>query len=668
MVLNKESDSMSANEYLRAQKLGEKRYQAAVAKNEYPYLPVLDEIISPSDTVGEVNLGLQTISLDRVVGTATAARTTAFASNFMPILDYHTEFGMKWTALCESHIEEGIHDPIKVYEYMNKFYVVEGNKRVSVLKYFGADSVPAMVTRKIPRRTDSLENKIYFEFIDFHKQTGINYVYFSQLGGYDKLREFIGITKDAVFTEDERLDFNSAHLAFEKAYLAKKGNEELTITVDDAMLVFLNVYGYEALKNMTTSQVKDSVDKVWNEIVLTNEKKDKTVLPKLDPVEPKKSILDRVIKPSGPSNLKVAFVYDKSPANSVWTYSHELGRMDMENKLGDSVDSRTFCNVDTPAKLTECLGRLVDEKYDVIFTTGPEMLPEALKTAVLHPEIKILNCSLNTTTSHVRTYYARMYEAKFITGIIAGSLCENNKVGFVADYPISGTVANINAFALGVQMVNPNAKVYLEWSKVKGSNPKKRFEELDVHYISYIDMIVPANASREFGLFCIRDGKIRNLAMSVYNWGAFYEKIVSAILAGNWKEDEKLDEKKAVSYWWGMSAGVVDVICSAHLPKGTIRLADLMKDLIKNGKVSPFYGKIISQKDVVADNMNSELDIQDILNMTWLNDNIVGTIPKPDEIQDDAQDILAVQGLDQPENLELKKPVETLVNSEQEQR
>ena len=353
MVLNKESDSMSANEYLRAQKLGEKRYQAAVAKNEYPYLPVLDEIISPSDTVGEVNLGLQTVSLDRVVGTATAARTTAFASNFMPILDYHTEFGMKWAALCESHIEEGIHDPIKVYEYMNKFYVVEGNKRVSVLKYFGADSVPAMVTRKIPRRTDSLENKIYFEFIDFHKQTGINYVYFSQLGGYDKLREFIGITKDAVFTEDERLDFNSAHLAFEKAYLAKKGNEELTITVDDAMLVFLNVYGYEALKNMTTSQVKDSVDKVWNEIVLTNEKKDKTVLPKLDPVEPKKSILDRVIKPSGPSNLKVAFVYDKSPANSVWTYSHELGRMDMENKLGDSVDSRTFCNVDTPAKLED---------------------------------------------------------------------------------------------------------------------------------------------------------------------------------------------------------------------------------------------------------------------------------------------------------------------------
>ena len=137
---------MSLNDYVKAQKLGEKRYQAALSKNEYPYLPVLDELITNSDIAGEVNLGLQHISLDRVVGTATKGRTTAFASNFMPILDANSEFGNKWSSLCDSHIEEGIHDPIKVYEYMNKFYVIEGNKRVSVLKYFGADSVPAMVT------------------------------------------------------------------------------------------------------------------------------------------------------------------------------------------------------------------------------------------------------------------------------------------------------------------------------------------------------------------------------------------------------------------------------------------------------------------------------------------------------------------------------------------
>ncbi len=646
---------MSANEYLKAQKLGEKRYQAAVAKNEYPYLPVLDEIISPSDTVGEVNLGLQTISLDRVVGTATAARTTAFASNFMPILDFHTEFGAKWSALCASHIEEGIHDPIKVYEYMNKFYVIEGNKRVSVLKYFGADSVPAMVTRKIPRRNDSIENKVYYEFMDFHKQTGINYVHFSQTGGYDKLREFIGLDKDGEFSDDERLDFNSAHLAFERAYLAKKGSEDLTITVDDAMLVFLNVYGYDALKKMSTTEVKDSVEKVWTEIVLSSRKKEQVVLPKLDPVEPKKSILDLVIKPSTPSNLKVAFVYDKSPANSVWTYCHELGRLDMQNKLGDAIDSRTFCNVDTQTKLVECLNKLVEEKYDVIFTTGPEMLPEALKVAVLHPDIKILNCSLSLANSHVRTYYARMYEVKFITGMIAGSLCADGQIGYVADYPIFGTTANINAFAIGARMVNPRAKIYLQWTKVKDANPQKFFEKNGITYISDRDMIMPDDASRNFGLYHYdQNGDVVNLAMPFYNWGAFYERILRSILDGNWKQEEKSETANAVSYWWGMSAGIVDVICSKHLPAGTQKLISVMTNLIREGAITPFSGKLTSQNGVVRNEDDGAMLHEDILKMDWLAENVVGMLPTAEDLMDEAKTVVALQGVDTPESLELK--------------
>lgn len=646
---------MSANEYLKAQKLGEKRYQAAVAKNEYPYLPVLDEIISPSDTVGEVNLGLQTISLDRVVGTATAARTTAFASNFMPILDYHTEFGAKWSALCASHIEEGIHDPIKVYEYMNKFYVIEGNKRVSVLKYFGADSVPAMVTRKIPRKNDSIENKVYYEFMDFHKQTGINYVHFSQTGGYDKLREFIGLDNDRELSDDERLDFNSAHLAFERAYLAKKGSEELTITIDDAMLVFLNVYGYEALKKMSAAEVKDSVEKVWTEIVLSSKKKEQVVLPKLDPVEPKKSILGLVIKPAAPSNLKVAFVYDKTPASSVWTYCHELGRLDMQNKLGDAVDSRTFCNVDTQAKLVECLNKLVDEKYDVIFTTGPEMLPEALKVAVLHPDIKILNCSLSLANSHVRTYYARMYEVKFITGMIAGSLCADGQIGYVADYPIFGTTANINAFAIGARMVNPRAKIYLQWTKVKGANPQKFFEKNGITYISDRDMIMPDDASRNFGLYHYdQNGDVVNLAMPFYNWGAFYERILRSILDGNWKQEEKSETANAVSYWWGMSAGIVDVICSKHLPAGTQKLISVMTNLIREGAITPFSGKLTSQNGVVRNEDDGAMLHEDILKMDWLAENIVGMLPTAEDLVDEARTVVALQGVDTPESLELK--------------
>ena len=134
---------MSYVEYEKAQKLGLKAFKNAVSKGENEYLPVLDEILEGVDIVGEMSLGIVQIPLDRIVGTSNVGRTYAFANNFMPLLDYKTEFGAKWSALCDSQIEEGIRDPIKVYEYMNKFYVVEGNKRVSVMKYFDAVTIPA---------------------------------------------------------------------------------------------------------------------------------------------------------------------------------------------------------------------------------------------------------------------------------------------------------------------------------------------------------------------------------------------------------------------------------------------------------------------------------------------------------------------------------------------
>ena len=112
---------MSYVDYEKAQKMGLKAFKTAVSKGENEYLPVLDEILENVDIQSEVSLGLVQIPLDRIVGTSNVGRTYAFANNFMPLLDYKTEFGSKWSSLCDSHIEEGIREPLKVYEYMNKF-------------------------------------------------------------------------------------------------------------------------------------------------------------------------------------------------------------------------------------------------------------------------------------------------------------------------------------------------------------------------------------------------------------------------------------------------------------------------------------------------------------------------------------------------------------------
>ena len=160
---------MSETEYLEALKLGKKEQKKCLAEGRFPYLPVLDEILEHHEIQTEQKLGLQQIPLEYVVGTSTRGRTYAFAANFMPIIENGSEFSMKWENLAETQVDEGIRDPIIVYEFLNRYYVVEGNKRVSVLKYYGADSISAIVTRKIPKYSEDENIKLYYELMKFQE-------------------------------------------------------------------------------------------------------------------------------------------------------------------------------------------------------------------------------------------------------------------------------------------------------------------------------------------------------------------------------------------------------------------------------------------------------------------------------------------------------------------
>ena len=140
--------------YSKARRLGNRAYHAALSRGDNPYLPVLDELVPDHLSLPHVSLGIVTIPIERLVGTGTKGRTNAFACNFMPLLDEGTEFASKWSALHHSVVESGMREPIKVLEYMNKFYVLEGNKRISVQKYLGCVMLEADVTRIIPKRTE----------------------------------------------------------------------------------------------------------------------------------------------------------------------------------------------------------------------------------------------------------------------------------------------------------------------------------------------------------------------------------------------------------------------------------------------------------------------------------------------------------------------------------
>ena len=633
---------MALSDYTKAYKLGKKNYQYRMLHGELPTLEVLDDIIPTKGTFSEVPLGLVQIPIDQIVGTKTGGRSNAFAANFMPILRETSEFARKWAQLSTSHEEEGIREPIKAFEYMNRFYVQEGNKRVSVMKYYGVVSVPGEVTRIIPNRTNDKENKIYYEFLDFYELTKINYIWFSEEGNFKKLLEAVGKGPDEVWNDDERLEFSSIYRRFMAEYNAEdKG--KLSVTVGDAFLAFIKLYGYKEIDQMTTKELKELVEKSWEEFSLLEE--DEDVELKMDPNTEKKPLINMLL-PFGISSLKVAFIYEKTPGSSAWTYAHELGRLHLDQTFPEEVSTVFYDNV-TLDTIDERIEEAITDGCDIIFTTTPSFVQASVKAAIANPNVRILNCSVNTSHRYIRTYYARMHEAKFLMGAIAGAMSEHNRLAYIADYPIYGSIANINAFALGAKMINPRAEVYLEWTAKKDIDVMESVLEKQVDCISGKDMVIPEEASRFFGIYHLEGDTARNLAMPLWHWGKFYEQMIRTIMDGTWKYDDDPTSKKAINYWWGMSAGVVDVVCSKNnLPIGTKRLVDLLTETISTGKVNPFSGILYSQGGIVQDDPAKSLTPEEIVTMDWLAENVIGSIPKEEELKEQSKPVVSQQGIE----------------------
>ncbi len=634
---------MSETYYKEALKSAQKEYRACVFKGKSPFLPVLDEFLSSERVSTGIDLGLVQVPLEKIVGTKTKGRSNAFAANFMPILDEDTEFATKWKRLCDAHLSEGIHDPIKAYEYMNRFYVEEGNKRVSVLKFFNADSIAAMVTRILPEKTDDIEVEIYYEFLTFYKLSGINFIDFSKKGSYARLQMLLGKEADEEWTENERKDFTAVYYRFKHAYISKDG-DKLNSTVGDALLSYIKVYGYPELKKTEAADIKKNLTKIWEEVSLQQDEEPIEIMS--DPSEAKKpSVLSKVLPVIAPTVYKVAFIYDGTPESSGWVHEHEKGRRHIQRIFEDKIETKAYPNaMDNPIEVIE---QAIKDGCKLIFTTTPRLLQASLRAAVENPEVVIMNCSLNKSHRYIRSYYTRMYEAKFILGALAGSLTESGKLGYVCDYPIYGQIAAINAFAIGAQMTDPRAKVYLEWSAVKGAKAAaEALEERDIHIISTQDTARFLEDDRNsFGLSYVRGDTLDLLANPVWNWGVYYEEIMRRILDKS-MQSEYASSSKALNYYWGMSAGVVDIVYSQHLTEASKRFCNFLKESIKHDLCIPFLTPITTQSGEKIGAGQKSLSLDQIISMDYLVENIIGTIPRYEELSPMGKATVDIAGIE----------------------
>ena len=606
-----------------------------MARGQYPYPQVLEQLLQNQETAGTVKLGLVDIPSERIIGTWAEGRKTAFAGNMMPLLDPTSEFGEKWIALCESHLEEGIRDPITCIEYLGSFYVQEGHKRVSVLKSFDAPTIPGIVTRVIPAPSDDVGIRIYYEFMRFYKLSQSYLVSFTKTGGYARLQAAMGLEPEQEWPEETRLQFNSSFRAFKAAFDALN-TEKLPITAGDALLSFLQVHPYAEMQAMTSDRVKAALTALWPDIRILGQGKPIEV--STAPEEKEKSLLGRIL---GTPRLRAAFIYNFDPQKSAWASAHEQGQKYLEEKLGGEADVTAYLCGDDPAETME---QAVAEGANVIFATTPTLIDACRKVAARHKNVAVFNCSLSMPYAGVRSYYCRNYEGKFISGAIAGAMARNDSIGYVANYPIMGVTAAVNAFALGARLTNPRATIHLRWSCLPG-NAMKELLDMGVTVLSNRD----EDGAKPFlawrvGTYQVEpDGMLSPLASTRWKWGKFYEKTMRALQSAGIEAIR--DSTHAVNDWWGISSGVVDVDVPDTLPAGMKQLARILKNGIIGEEIDPFLAPIRTQDGTVVSDGTRLFAPEELMRMDWLCDNVEGTIPDFDSLLPQSRELVRLLGI-----------------------
>ncbi len=616
-------------EYVKALRRGQKEYKDRAALGLDPCPAVLEEILPDLSVYTVQDLSVLEIPAEKIVGTRSAGRISAFSAGFYPLLDADSEFAVKWMALCRAHLSDtGISEPIDCYEYLGNFYVQEGNKRVSVLRWFGAVTIPGKVRRILPRAYDTPQTQAYGEFLEFYRVSGLYDVQFRKPGGYGKLLSALGKAPGEVWSEADRRTFSSRFRFFAEALSSLNGTKAPP-SPEDALLLWLQVYSYDQLGEFSPGELRKTLTQLRGDVQTFTE-----AAPSLrtQPEEEKNSLLGRIIS-AGPRHLNVAFLHTQDPQTSTWTRGHVLGAEQMTRAMGEKVTVRSYLHADTPEETDALLEQAVSDGAELVFTTAPPHLRSTLRAAVKHPKVRFLNCSTGTQLSSVRSYYCRAYEGKFITGVIAGAMAENDRIGYIGSYPILGVPASINAFALGVSMTNPRARIQLEWSCLPG-DPVAALREKGVKVISNRD--IPANEMQymehgKYGTFLVEDdGPLVPLASPCWMWGKLYETIVSSVLSGSWTQSRTAPE--AVNYWWGLESGAMDVAMSDRIPAGVRALTESLLGQLKSGELDIFSREIVSQDGRRINDGSGTLDSRALLEMDWLCDTVDGHIPRYEEL------------------------------------
>lgn len=328
---------------------------------------------------------------------------------------------------------------------------------------------------------------------------------------------------------------------------------------------------------------------------------------------------------------KVAFVYIGVPGDLGWTHEHDVGRKALETALGDKVKTAFMENVPEGPDATRVIRQYAQDGYNMIFATSFGYMDPMVEVAKEFPKVKFVHCSGYKTAENMSTYFGRIYQPRYLAGIVAGKMTKSNIIGYPAAFPIPEVVRGINAFTLGVRSVNPKAQVRVVWTNTWYDPVKEREAAIalldagaDI-ITQHQDTVEPQKAAQERGKLSIGyDSDMRKfvgdtvLTSPVWNWGVYYIDTVKKGMDGTWKSDQ---------YWQGLSADVVKLAeFSPMVPQDVKDLVEAQKAKILSGSWDVFTGPIKDNTGALKVKDGEKMDDGALLSFDWLVEGVVGKV------------------------------------------
>lgn len=341
---------------------------------------------------------------------------------------------------------------------------------------------------------------------------------------------------------------------------------------------------------------------------------------------------DTVKSSSGVSkdSIKVGVIHLSDPTEgSGYTYTHDIGIMGMQQNLGLS-DSQIIRKINvndsdkdaTRKAIKEC----IDEGCNIIFSTSWGYMETTAQMAEEYPDVYFSHgTGYMSNGKNFNNYFGRIYQPRYLSGIVAGMNTKTNKIGYVAAMGSenSEVTGGIDAFALGVYSVNPSAQIYVKvtnsWydpAAEKAAASTLLNMNCDV-IAQHCDTTYPQLLAQQKNVYSIgynsdmsKDAPDACLCSVIWNWSAYYTAAVQSVIDGTWDGS---------NYYGGMNENLVGITQLADFCKsGTQQKVDEAKKDIISGKLGIFDGVIETNTGTTVGESGKTLKDSDITgNINW---------------------------------------------------